>query len=233
MAPKDAVLKVAALHKAFYHPVKVSLLRGITLEVVRGETVAIMGRSGEGKSTLLQVLGTLESPCSGTLSIAGQQVSAFNRSMIRRKHIGFVFQSFHLLQDYTVMENVLMPARIARQSISKGSVAYKRCCDLLDRVGMSNRMHFHTKLLSGGEKQRVALARALCNDPDIIFADEPSGNLDGENSKKIHTLLMSLAEEDNKAVVIVTHEPSLAALCSVRYQLQDGLLHRDAELVGV
>ncbi len=219
------VLRVRDLHKAFYQPAKVSLLRGIDLDVCRGETVAIMGRSGEGKSTLLQVLGTLEPPCRGSIAIANQPVSAFNRSLLRRRHMGFVFQSFHLLEDYTVLENVLMPARIARQKVSKGSVAYRRGCDLLERVGLSNRLNFHTKLLSGGEKQRVALARALCNDPDLIFADEPSGNLDRDNSQRIHQLLMALASQDNKAVVIVTHDAELARLCQRRYQLQDGLLH--------
>lgn len=227
MAKQDVVLEVENIHKAFYYPTNVSLLRGIHLQVSRGESVAIMGRSGEGKSTLLQVLGTLEPPCQGKISIAGQQATVFSRSRLRRKHIGFVFQSFHLMEDYTVMENVLMPAHILRQSTSKGSPAYERCCHLLERVGMSQRQHFHTKLLSGGEKQRVALARALCNDPELIFADEPSGNLDRDNSQRIHQLLMSLASEDGKAVVIVTHDPSLAQLCTTRYQLRDGLLQRE------
>jgi lipoprotein-releasing system ATP-binding protein len=225
MEKRHVVLEAKEIHKAFYRPVKVSLLQGVTLTVTAGETVAIMGRSGEGKSTLLQVLGTLESPCQGTLTIAGQHVSLFSRSRLRSKHIGFVFQSFHLLEDYTVLENVLMPARIARKSVAKGSAAYQRGCELLERVGMSSRMHFHTKLISGGEKQRVALARALCNDPELIFADEPSGNLDQENSRRIHELLLSLAHDDGKAIVIVTHDPELARLCQTRYQLSGGLLH--------
>ena len=224
----DVVLEAKDLHKSFYHPTKVTLLRGINLKVRRGEAVAIRGRSGEGKSTLLQVLGTLEVPCKGTISIANQQVSTFNRSKLRCLHMGFVFQSFHLLEDYTVLENVLMPARIARQSTAKGSAAYQRACSLLERVGLSERMHFHTKLLSGGEKQRVALARCLCNDPELIFADEPSGNLDHDNSQRIHELLMALASEDNKAVVIVTHDKELAGLCHSRYQLRDGVLYAES-----
>lgn len=222
----DNVLEAVDLHKAFYHPVEVSLLRGITLQVKRGETVAIMGRSGEGKSTLLHVLGTLETPCSGQIKIAGMSASPLNRSQLRCKHMGFVFQSFHLLEDYTVLENVLMPARIDRSRTGSGTEMYSRACHLLERVGMDKRIHFNTKLLSGGEKQRVAFARALCNDPELIFADEPSGNLDKENSRIIHELLMSLASEDGKAVVIVTHDPDLAALCSTRYRLVDGVLVR-------
>lgn len=227
MANKETVLDAKEIHKAFYYPMKVSLLAGVNLQVTRGESVAIMGRSGEGKSTLLHVLGTLESPCQGSITIAGQTATAFTRSQLRRRHIGFVFQSFHLLEDYTVMENVLMPARIERQSTSKGSAAYKRCCELLEKVGMSGRQDFHTKLLSGGEKQRVALARALCNDPELIFADEPSGNLDRDNSQSIHKMLMALAADDHKAVVIVTHDPILAQLCTTRYQLRNGLLHAE------
>ncbi|MDP1834757.1 MAG: ABC transporter ATP-binding protein [Chlamydiales bacterium] len=224
MADDEYILEADDLHKAFYHPTKVTLLQGINLRVSRGETVAIMGRSGEGKSTLLHVLGTLEPPCRGQITIAGLSASAMNRSQLRSRHIGFVFQSFHLLEDYTVLENVLMPARIDRHRTAKGSAAYLRACQLLERVGMSGRMDFNTKLLSGGEKQRVSLARALCNNPDLIFADEPSGNLDKDNSRKIHELLMSLAAEDGKAVVIVTHDPELAALCSTRYRLTDGVL---------
>lgn len=225
---EEFVLDARELHKSFHYPVKVSLLRGINLQVRRGEAVAIMGRSGEGKSTLLQVLGTLEPPCKGEIRIANQTVSVFNRSPLRRRHMGFVFQSFHLLEDYTVLENILMPAKIARHATSKGSAAYEHGCQLLERVGLANRLNFHTKLLSGGEKQRVALARALCNDPELIFADEPSGNLDYDNSQRIHELLLELASKDNKAVVIVTHNPQLAALCHSRYELRDGRLHRES-----
>lgn len=221
-----AVLEAKGLYKSFYRPRKVTLLQGIDLKVEQGETVAILGRSGEGKSTLLHILGTLEPPCSGQISIASTLVSTFNRSQLRSKSIGFVFQSFHLLEDYTVIENVLMPAKIARKSTKKGSEAYTRACELLERVAMRERMHFNTKLLSGGEKQRVSLARALCNHPDLIFADEPSGNLDRENSAKIHDLLISLARQENKAVVIVTHDLELANLCSTRYRLSNGLLER-------
>lgn len=221
---KPTVLRASGIRKAFYNPVFLQILKGIELDVRQGDTVAIMGRSGEGKSTLLQILGTLESPSGGSLEVAGELVTNFNKSKIRNKKLGFVFQSFHLLEDYTALENVLMPAKIARASISEGSAAYQRACDLLEHVGLGNRLHFNTKLLSGGEKQRVAIARALCNDPDIILADEPSGNLDRQTSRQIHDILLSFAKKHHKTLIAVTHDEELAELCSRRYRLSEGLL---------
>lgn len=218
------LLKAKNIWKSFYHPTKVTLFKGINLSVSEGETVAITGRSGQGKSTLLQILGTLEKPCKGQLQICNQPVSLFNKSRIRNEKIGFVFQSFHLLEDYTAIENVLMPARIARKNTNRGSPAYVQGYELLERVGLGDRAHFHTKLLSGGEKQRVAIARAMCNNPEIIFADEPSGNLDDQTAKDIHHLLLSFAKDNKKSLVVVTHDPRLAALCDSRYQLSDGEL---------
>lgn len=221
----SVVLKASQLCKAFYTPRRVVILDGVDISVQRGETVAIMGRSGQGKTTLLHLLGTLEKPCSGSLEISGQPVTRRTRNQIRNRHLAFVFQSFHLLEDDTVLNNVLMPARIARHDVSPGSAAYRRAMELLERVGLSERINFLAKLLSGGEKQRVALARALCNNPDIIFADEPSGNLDAYTSKTIHALLMEFAAQGDKALVVVTHNAELAALCSTQYQLESGLLH--------
>jgi lipoprotein-releasing system ATP-binding protein len=221
----EIVLQAKNIHKTFYRPAKVPILKGINLTINRGEVVAITGRSGEGKSTLLQVLGTLESPCNGVLEIVGQQVTRFNKSQIRNKNIAFVFQSFHLLEDYTALENVLMPARIGRKRIDSGSPVYKRGLDLLASVGLAERAHFHTKLLSGGEKQRVAIARALCNDPDLILADEPSGNLDKQTADIIHNLLITFARQNNKGVLIVTHDKDLAQLSDKQYVLQSGVLH--------
>lgn len=220
----STLLKAKQLHKSFYTPHRVHLLRGIDIEVNRGETVAITGRSGQGKSTLLNILGTLEPSCEGTLEISGQLVTPFNRSRIRNHNIGFVFQSFHLLEDYTALENILMPARIARENVSRGSVRHNHALALLERVGLSDRADFNAKLLSGGEKQRVAIARALCNSPDILFADEPSGNLDRQTSRSIHDLILTYVKENDKALVVVTHDPELASLCSRRYDLNDGLL---------
>lgn len=218
------ILSAKEIHKTFYHPTPTTILKGVNFNVRRGDTVAIMGRSGEGKSTLLQILGTLEAPCSGSIEINGQVATAFNKSKIRNKNLAFVFQSFHLLEDYTALENVLMPARIARQGVSQDSQAFLRACQLLKIVGLDSRKHFNTKLLSGGEKQRVAIARALCNDPDIILADEPSGNLDRQTSRQIHELLINFAREYNKALIVVTHDVELAKLCKICYTLSEGLL---------
>lgn len=221
---KLVVLRASGLHKTFYHPIKVHIIKGVDLTVCRGEAVAITGRSGEGKSTLLQLLGTLENPCQGSLEISGQTVTSMNKSSIRNQHVAFVFQSFHLLEDYTALENILMPARIGRHRTSKGTQAYQRACALLESMGLGERAHFHTKLLSGGEKQRVAIARALCNDPDIILADEPSGNLDRQTAENIHSLLLNFARQENKSVIIVTHDQQLASLCDRQYVLHNGQL---------
>lgn len=221
---RPIILKAIGLKKSFYNPVRVEILKQVDLTVRRGDTVAIMGRSGEGKSTLLQILGTLENACGGTLEIDGEPVSNFNKSKLRNKKLAFVFQSFHLLEDYTAIDNVLMPARIAREATSPGSAMYQHACDLLDHVGLSGRKDFNTKLLSGGEKQRVAIARALCNDPDIILADEPSGNLDRQTSQQIHDLLIDFAHVHNKTLIVVTHDTELAGLCRQRYRLTEGRL---------
>lgn len=220
----NKILEATDIEKSFFVPQRVPVLKKVSLDVYPGDTIAITGRSGQGKSTLLQILGTLEPPCNGKLMIAGHSVNSFNKSTLRSTHLSFIFQSFHLLEDYTALENVLMPAKIARQSITRGSITYKRCLELLDRVGLSDRAHFHTKLLSGGEKQRVAIARALCNDPSLIFADEPSGNLDQETSTAIHELLLEFVMSSNKALIVVTHNPDLAAMCKTHYELHDGQL---------
>lgn len=219
------LLEAKGIRKSFYHPTLVNILKGIHLKVGVGESVAIIGRSGEGKSTLLQILGTLDDACEGTLKINDQLVTGSSKNFIRNALIGFVFQSFHLLEDYTALENVLMPARIARRGLGKNSEAFERGMELLDKVGLGDRAHFNTKLLSGGEKQRVALARAMCNDPRVIFADEPSGNLDRQTAEMIHEILLGLVNEQ-KAVVIVTHDRDLAKLCTTQYELSDGVLHR-------
>lgn len=218
------ILSAKELHKTFYRPAKVHLLKGVNLQLFPGESAAITGRSGEGKSTLLHLLGTLEDPCKGSLEIARQTITRTNKSFMRNRHVAFIFQSFHLLDDYTALENVLMPARIARQHIGKGSPAYNRGLDLLEMVGLSNRAHFHTKLLSGGEKQRVAIARALCNNPDLLLADEPSGNLDEQTAACIHQLLLDFAKKEGKSILIVTHDQELASKCDTQYVLQEGVL---------
>lgn len=220
----EILLSAKNIQKSFYTPNPFPILKGIHLDVFAGESVAIIGRSGEGKSTLLQILGTLEQPCEGTLTIKDKEVATFNKAQLRNQSIGFVFQSFHLLEDYTTLENVLMPARIARQNTREGSDAYQHALHLLDKVGLAERAHFHTKLLSGGEKQRVALARAMCNNPDLILADEPSGNLDRQTSDLIHKILFSFVKDKQKALIVVTHDRELASLCDRQYELKNGVL---------
>lgn len=203
------ILKAKKIQKIFPHPVPTEIFRDVDLEVAKGEALAIMGRSGEGKSTLLHVLGTLDAPTSGAIEIAGQSIRRQTVARVRNRHIGFIFQSFHLLDDLTALQNVMLPARIGRQT--RGVEARARA--LLEQVGLADRAGFLAKVLSGGEKQRVAIARALCNDPDIIFADEPSGNLDGETAVGIHSLLLDHVRKRGKTLVLVTHDPELASLC--------------------
>jgi lipoprotein-releasing system ATP-binding protein len=215
------------IYKTFHTPVTVEVLRGITLRVKKGESTAIMGASGEGKSTLLHILGSLEAPCQGRLIIAGKKLSNSRSSSIRNHHVGFVFQTYNLLEDCTSLENILMPARIGRKNISPGSECHENALALLEKVGLSHRAEFSTKLLSGGEKQRIAIARALCNNPDLLLADEPSGNLDHNTSLIIHDLLLSCASNEGKALVVATHDKELAKLCDHRYDLKDGRLFQE------
>lgn len=206
------ILRAKNIYKSYP---KVKVLSGISLTVAPGETLAICGRSGEGKTTLLHILGTLEEPDSGELEIAGQRLTRANASTLRNQQIGFVFQAYNLLEDFTTLENVLMPARIARHPISR-----QKGLELLSLVGLQDRADFPAKHLSGGERQRAAIARALCNNPNLILADEPSGNLDRANAKKIGEILISL----KKSLILVTHDPDLAALCDKQYLLKEGCL---------
>jgi lipoprotein-releasing system ATP-binding protein len=223
----EIVLRAKCLSKTFLKPIVVDVLKEISLDVKRGEILAIMGKSGEGKSTLLHILGTLEKPTGGELEICGKNVQDAFLPSLRNQHIGFIFQSFNLLEDYTTLDNVLMPAKIARIPVHKGSTTYNKALTLLDQVGLSSRKGFLAKLLSGGEKQRAAIARALLNDPDLILADEPSGNLDHTNSQTVHELLINSAKKWQKTVLIVTHDRELAALCDRTLLLKDGLLYSD------
>ncbi|MFN0064945.1 MAG: ABC transporter ATP-binding protein [Chlamydiales bacterium] len=218
------VLRATKLRKSFFHPQKVDVLREISLEVAPGTSVAIMGASGEGKSTLLHILGTLDEANSGQLEIVGKRTDKHSASELRNQHIGFIFQSFNLLEDYSVLQNVLMPALIAGKNIAKGTPSYLQACALLESVGLAHRKHYPAKLLSGGEKQRVAIARALCNNPEIILADEPSGNLDHETSQTIHQILMHCVKQENKSLIVVTHDVKLAKLCDQRFTLIKGEL---------
>jgi lipoprotein-releasing system ATP-binding protein len=213
------ILEARNLHKTFKHPQKVELLVDLSFAIKAGESVAITGRSGEGKTTLLHILGGLEPFDQGELLIHGEPIKAKDAPRLRNLHFGFIFQSFNLLEDLTALENVLLPARIARTPLPPS-----HGLKLLAEVGLEERAHFPAKLLSGGEKQRVAIARALCNNPDILFADEPSGNLDIANADAISNLLFHLVATQKKALVLVTHDPALAARCQRTLELSSGKL---------
>ncbi len=198
------------------------VLKGVDFCADAGEIVAIVGASGAGKSTLLQILGTLLTPDEGSLQIDGTQVLALPQkalSTFRNRKIGFVFQAHHLLPEFTALENVMIPALIGGE---KSRQAREKAQELLHAVGLSERLGHKPSELSGGEQQRVAIARALVNAPAVLFADEPTGNLDTRTKEEIHTLLFRLREKLNQTIVIVTHDAGLAQLCDRTCTLQDG-----------
>ena len=197
------------------------ILGQINLSVKAGETLAIIGSSGSGKSTLLGILAGLDTPSSGTVMIGGQDITAMDeegRAAVRAGHVGFVFQSFHLLPGLTALENVALPLEL--QGVSD---ALKTAEHYLQRVGLAARVTHYPRQLSGGEQQRVALARAFACRPTILFADEPTGNLDTGTGEKINDLLFALNEEEGTTLVLVTHEKNLAARCQRTLELQAGL----------
>jgi lipoprotein-releasing system ATP-binding protein len=200
----------------------VEVLRSVDFEAQAGEVVAIMGASGAGKSTLLQILGTLLTPDAGSLTIDGTDVLSLRGNALaafRNRRIGFVFQAHHLLPEFTALENVMIPALIGGTSTRE---ARRQADDLLQLVGLSGRATHKPSELSGGEQQRVAIARALINAPAILFADEPTGNLDTRTKDEIHQLLLDVRKEKGQTVVVVTHDAGLAQLCDRTCFLEDG-----------
>ena len=198
------------------------VLKGIDLQVEKSEVASIMGASGAGKSTLLQILGTLSTPDAGTLIIDGTDVTGLNRreiSRFRNLKLGFVFQFHHLLPEFTSLENVMIPALIAGKS---EKTAKDDALKLLDIMGLAERTSHKPSELSGGEQQRVAIARALVNRPAVLFADEPSGNLDSVTKSEIHNLFFRLRDELGQTIVIVTHDPELAKMCDRTLFMKDG-----------
>ncbi len=199
------------------------VLKGIDFSAEKSEVVSIMGASGAGKSTLLHILGTLSTPDKGSLSIDGTDVlslSGKGLSDFRNRKIGFVFQFHHLLPEFTSLENVMIPALISGRPAKE---AKSVSADLLADLGLSERLSHKPSQLSGGEQQRVAIARALVNNPSVLFADEPSGNLDSRNKEELHKLLFSLRDKYGQTIVIVTHDPELAAMCDRSLFMRDGL----------
>ena len=200
------------------------VLKGINLHIDKGEVVSIVGPSGAGKTTLLQIMGTLDRPDSGTVSIGGTDISRLNGkeiSQFRNRHIGFVFQFHQLLPEFTALENIMIPALIGGKSKSE---AHEKAMQLLQFMGLNDRASHKPAQLSGGEKQRVAVARALVNEPDVIFADEPSGSLDTKNKQELHQLFFDLRDRFGQTFVIVTHDESLAAITDRTIEMRDGML---------
>ncbi|MBN1914602.1 MAG: ABC transporter ATP-binding protein [Parachlamydiales bacterium] len=216
-----ALLEAKNISKAYPSSL---VLQNVSLSLFPHASYAIMGASGEGKTTLLHILGGLEKPDQGIITFQERPIESLPLTKYRNSHIGFIFQSFNLLEDLSVMDNVLLPFRVARHPIAKDSPSYNQAKKLLQEVGLSSHMNKLTKYLSGGEKQRAAIARAFCHNPDIILADEPSGNLDHHNSAIIHELLLSFSRQKGKTLVIVTHDRELAALCDTILILSEGKL---------
>ena len=209
------------IHKSFG---SLHVLKGVNLKVDQGEIVSIIGKSGAGKSTLLHILGTLDLPDSGSLIINEEDVSSFSTKRMaafRNQNIGFIFQFHHLLPEFTALENVLIPAYIAKQN---GNEVESRARELLDYLGLTERLTHKPSELSGGEQQRVAVARALMNKPAIVFADEPSGNLDSASSQELHQLLFDLRKDFNQTFIIVTHNTELAKMSDRILEMKDGAL---------
>ncbi len=217
-------IQASGLHRRFG---TLEVLKGVSLSVAKGKMVAIVGKSGSGKSTLLHILGTLDTPDGGQVSICGIPVTGLKSkalASLRSKHLGFVFQFHHLLPEFTALENIAMPALITGMS---KKLAFKRAGELLGYLHLSERSDHKPNQLSGGEQQRVAIGRALMNEPDIILADEPSGNLDTETSLQVHQLLRRITTDMGKSLVIVTHNNDLAALSDEQYEMKDGTLKNE------
>lgn len=216
---KNLLLQATNIHKSFG---SLEVLKGIDISIYESEIVSIMGKSGSGKSTLLQILGTLDNPDQGSIEIDSRDVTLMSSAEIakfRNSKIGFIFQFHHLLNEFTALENVLIPAYIGRNS---SKLTIDKAKELLDYLGLSERLEHKPGQLSGGEQQRVAVARALINDPLIIFADEPSGNLDQESSDELHNLFIKLKTDLNQGFVIVTHNQDLGLLSDRTLYMQDG-----------
>lgn len=215
------MIRCTDIHKQFG---TLEVLRGIDLEIPAGQVATIVGPSGAGKTTLLQILGTLSRPDRGSVEIAGQETGSLRGAelvRLRNEKIGFVFQFHHLLPEFTALENVMIPALIAHRS---RSAAAERAAMLLELLDVGERADHKPAAMSGGEQQRVAVARALMNEPSVIFADEPSGNLDSANRETLHRLFFDLRDRFGYTFVIVTHDNELAAMSDRRITMRDGLL---------
>lgn len=214
------MIQVKGIEKSFG---TLKVLKGVDFSAAKAEVVSIMGASGAGKSTLLQILGTLSTPDCGSLVIDGVDVLKLKGDALadfRNRKLGFVFQFHHLLPEFTAIENVMIPAFIAGRSRKDAEAAAK---SLLAELGLAERLEHKPSELSGGEQQRVAIARALINNPSVLFADEPSGNLDSKTKDELHKLFFELRDKHGQTIVIVTHDPDLAKMCDRSLVMRDGL----------
>jgi lipoprotein-releasing system ATP-binding protein len=221
-----AVLEVRGLRKTYESRSEtLAVLRDVSFDLARGRTVVISGQSGCGKTTLLNLLGGLDHPTSGSIAVAGREIAGMGEDELgwfRNRYLGFIFQFHYLLRDFTALENVMMPARIAGSSVAASRA---RAAELLDAVGLASRSAHYPFELSGGERQRVAVARALMNDPTLLLADEPTGNLDEENSRGVAAILFGLIERYGKSMVLVTHDAALLDRGEERLVLEGGSVH--------
>lgn len=215
------MLQAIQIHKAYNN---LQVLKGIDMLVNKGDMISIIGSSGAGKSTLLHILGTLDTPNQGTILFNNEDITKLSSRALasfRNQHIGFVFQFHHLLPEFTAWENVCIPAWIAKRNKTSTK---EKAIHLLEQLGLGGRINNKPNQLSGGEQQRVAVARALINDPSIVFADEPTGNLDSTNAKEIHQLFKNINQTTQQTFVMVTHNEHLAAQCPIVFTMKDGLM---------
>jgi len=222
----DTVLEAVGVGKQVSSPEgTLAILSGVSLAIARGETVAVMGASGAGKSTLLALLAGLDEPTTGQVRLADCELTALDedgRAAVRARHVGFVFQSFHLVPSLTAVENVMLPLELAGRGDARGAAL-----EVLGRVGLAERVGHYPRQLSGGEQQRVAIARAFVTRPDVLFADEPTGNLDAATGERIMDLLFGLNAETGTTLVLVTHDRTLAARCGRVIRLDAGRVVED------
>lgn len=224
----EPILRVSGLKKTFSkNGVQINVLKGIDVEINQGDLATIMGPSGAGKSTFLHILGTLDKPTEGTIYFRDRNVRQFTEdeeSRFRNEKVGFVFQFYHLLQDFNVIENIMMPLLIRRLSPADATAKAE---SFLDIIGLTSRKNHKPGELSGGEQQRVAIARALVNEPEIILADEPTGNLDRKTGKEVLNYLLSVNERLSSTLVLVTHDPEVGSIGNRRFKMVDGELFTD------